>query len=53
MEPVRKELTCPKCGGKAEVRVMPGGAEHRWHCPHCKTMQTSDKAAVDAAPALS
>jgi transposase-like protein len=51
MEPVRKELTCPSCGKTAEVRVIPGGAEHRWWCPNCKKLQKSDQAAVDGAPA--
>jgi ribosomal protein L37AE/L43A len=51
MEPVRKELTCPSCGKTAEVRVIPGGIEHRWQCPHCKKLQTSEPAAVDGAPA--
>jgi transposase-like protein len=51
MEPVKKELTCPSCGKPAEVRVMPGGAEHRWHCPNCKKLQKSEVAAVEAAPA--
>lgn len=50
MEPVRKEITCPSCGQAVLVRVMPGSDAHSWHCPHCKKLQTSDKAAVDAAP---
>ena len=50
-EPVLKELTCPACGEKAAVRVIPGAESHRWHCPHCHKLQTSDKAAVEAAPA--
>jgi transposase-like protein len=49
-EPARKELTCPSCGQTAEVRVIPGADSHRWHCPHCHKLQTSDKPTVDAAP---
>jgi transposase-like protein len=49
MEPLRKKLVCPECGKEAVVRVMPSGAQHRWHCPNCKKMQTSDQAAVDDA----
>jgi predicted RNA-binding Zn-ribbon protein involved in translation (DUF1610 family) len=53
MEPVRKELTCPSCGQKAMVRVATDAIEpHRWHCPNCHKLQTSEKAAVDAAPAV-
>jgi ribosomal protein L37AE/L43A len=49
-EAVRKELTCPGCGEKALVRVAPGQPEHRWHCPSCHKLQTSDAASVEAAP---
>jgi transposase-like protein len=52
-EPVRKELTCPSCGKNAEVRVMPQASQpHRWHCPHCHKLQTSEQGVVDAAPNL-
>jgi hypothetical protein len=50
MEPVRKELTCPGCGEKAVVRLLPGGAPHRWHCPNCHKLQTTEGAAAEAAP---
>jgi transposase-like protein len=53
MEPVRKELDCPSCGKKAVVRVMPGGTQHRWQCPDCHKMQTTDNAAAEAAPPAS
>ncbi len=48
--PVTKDLKCPGCGQSAVVRVIPGSENHRWWCPNCKKLQTSDKAAVDAAP---
>jgi ribosomal protein L37AE/L43A len=51
MDAVRKELTCPTCGEKAVVRVAPGHPEHRWHCPNCHKLQTTDGASADAAPA--
>jgi transposase-like protein len=51
MEPTTKELTCPACGQKAVVRLIPGADSHRWHCPHCHKLQTTDKAAAEAAPA--
>ncbi len=50
MEPVTKELKCPSCGQAAAVRLMPGSDSHNWHCPHCKKLQTTDKAAADSAP---
>jgi hypothetical protein len=50
MEPVRKELTCPGCGAKAEVRLMPGGGPHRWHCPHCHKLQTTEAPTAEASP---
>ena len=50
MEPIRKELTCPACSQTALVRVIPGSESHKWHCPHCKKLQLSDKAAVETAP---
>jgi transposase-like protein len=51
MEPVHKQLTCASCSQSATVRVMAGSADvQRWQCPHCKKMQSSDKAAVDSAP---
>ena len=46
-----KELTCPGCGKTAVVRLIPGAASHRWHCPHCHKLQTTEQAAADAAPA--
>jgi hypothetical protein len=49
MEPVRKQLACPACGQIAEVRILPGAEHHRWHCPHCHKLQTTDKATADAA----
>lgn len=49
MEPLRKKLACPECGKEAVVRVIPGSDQHRWHCPNCKKMQTSDRGAVEAA----
>jgi len=48
--PVVKELSCPSCGATALVRVVPGSDGHRWHCPHCHKLQTSDKVTVEAAP---
>ena len=51
MEPLQKELTCPACGVKAVVRLVPGSETHRWHCPHCHKLQTTDKATAEAAPA--
>lgn len=48
--PVRKELPCPSCGKPTVVRVIPGSTTHRWHCPHCHKLQSSDPAAVAAAP---
>ena len=50
MEPVRKELTCPACGAKAPVRLDPGATQHRWHCPGCHKLQTTDAPAAEAAP---
>ena len=50
MDPVRKELTCPACGGKAPVRLDPGASQHRWHCPNCHKLQTTDAPAAEAAP---
>jgi transposase-like protein len=51
MEPTRKELTCPSCGAKAVVRLQPGAESHRWQCPGCQKLQTTEKAAAEAAPA--
>ena len=48
--PVQKELACPSCGKTAVVRLIPGSQSHRWHCPHCHKLQTSDAVTVDAAP---
>ncbi len=48
-DPVKKQISCPSCGQVAEVRLIPGGEAHTWHCPHCKKFQTSDAAAVAAA----
>ncbi len=50
MEPTTKQLTCPACGEKAVVRLIPGSPTHRWHCPHCHKLQTTEGAAADAAP---
>jgi|1185.fasta_scaffold431004_1 transposase-like protein len=50
MEPTTKELTCPACGAKAVVRLIPGAPTHRWHCPHCHKLQTTEGPAADAAP---
>jgi transposase-like protein len=50
MEPVLKQLTCPACSKTVIVRVVAGGDQQRWQCPECKKIQTSDRAAVDAAP---
>jgi transposase-like protein len=52
METIRKELTCSECGKKAVVRVsVENAGTHRWHCPHCHKLVTSDQAAVAAASA--
>ena len=51
-DPVKKQIACPSCGQTAEVRVIPGGQAHTWHCPHCKKFQTSPATAVDAAPTV-
>jgi hypothetical protein len=51
MEPLLKELTCGSCGQAAVVRLIPGADTHRWHCPHCHKLQTTDKPTADAAPA--
>jgi transposase-like protein len=50
MEPTTKELTCPGCGKTAVVRLIPGAVSHRWHCPHCHKLQTTEQAAADGAP---
>lgn len=50
-EPVLRELTCPSCGKTSEVRLMLGAVSHRWHCPHCHKLQTTDQSAVESAPA--
>jgi transposase-like protein len=50
MEPIRRELTCPACGKTAVVRLQPGADQHRWHCPNCHKLQTTEKAAAEAAP---
>ena len=50
MEPVVKELSCPECGGKASVRLMPQSSQHRWHCPNCHKLQTTDGQTAAAAP---
>jgi hypothetical protein len=41
MDPIVKPLTCPSCGKSTNVRVMPTATEHRYHCPHCKAIQTA------------
>jgi transposase-like protein len=50
MDPVTKTLTCPGCGQTAVVRLIPGATSHRWHCPHCHKLQTTDQAAAATAP---
>ena len=50
MEPIRKELTCPECGEKAVVRLDAAASQHRWHCPACHKLQTTDAPSAEAAP---
>jgi transposase-like protein len=51
MDTVQKQLSCPGCGQTAVVRIIPGADQHRWHCPHCHKLQTTDKPSAEAAPA--